>query len=210
MGKKFLSIVSLMIGAIMLAVSADAAQEMTGFAFLSPLGMVVLTNLLLFTLFVLLAAVLVRQSSSKYYNRIRLRDPKIGERRKANDLGKALRLALWVIIGIAIIIALFFTIYFTIKLAPAAISHIKGNISSLAGNQTSQIAKNISEPVLNKTMVLNKTIMNVPGNLSANEEKKIGTAGFLSRIVTDYGVYVIFGFIILILLVYVISKKINN
>jgi uncharacterized membrane protein YbaN (DUF454 family) len=208
-GKRFLSIVSFIAVIIMLAVSANAAQEMTGFAVLSPLGMVVLTNLLLFTLFVLLAAVLVRQSSSKYYNRIRLREPKIGERRKAYNLGQALRLALWIVIAIAIIVALFFTIYFTIKLAPAAISHIKGNISGLAGNQTNQTAKNISGPVLNKTAILNKTMTNVSGNLSA-QEKKTDATNLFSRLITDYGVYLIFGFILLILLVSVISRKINH
>jgi hypothetical protein len=200
--KKFLSIVAFMAAMIMLAATVNAAQDDAGFGFLSPLGMVVLTNLLLFTLFVLLAAIIVREGSSKYYNRIRLRDPKIG-RGKAVNFGKVFRLFLRIVIVIAIIIALFFLIYYTIRLAPAAIVQIKGYLKSQDGNQTVITTKNITELSPNKNMT------EVKGNLSAIPEKKTDAMSLFSWVIMNYGGYVILGFILLIILVSVIGRKIN-
>jgi hypothetical protein len=195
--------VMLMVGMIMLAASANAAaQEKMGFSFLSSLGMISLTNLLLFTLFVLLAAYLVRQGSSKYYNRIRLREPKISKK-KGSDKGQAFRLALRVIIVIAIVVALFFIIYYAIKLAPVAMAKLKGDLSGPKGNQTTQTTQNITNPTQNKS------IASQPGNLSGTPEEKANAAGLLSRVIMNYGGYVILGFILLIILVSVIGRKIN-
>jgi len=199
----FLARVILGVMVITLAAATVAATEVSmGPSVLSPLTMVILTNLLLFSLFVLLIAALTRVSSGKYYSRIRLREPKIG-RRNVYNMWQIFKWLLRVVIVIAIIVALFFLIYYSIKLAPIAIGRVGGHLSNSKENQTSKGSQNPT------TSVLSENLTDEPQGLSVNQGGKASSTELFSRIIMDYGGYVILGFIILIILVSVIGRKIS-